>query len=308
VAGRRRGACLWRTRRDGVRVRPDFSAVRIHEGSVAQRLSERIRPGVHGRQRRLLPRRPATDTSTAAGSSFAHELTHTVQQGGAAMRTTATYSRGTRPLRFGVAPNVQRVFDVGQHRLDFGDADRASDGGIGGVLFIRTARLGWSSSPACAARGGGQWFCMASSPRTRRKASGHRRPSRRIATNADVLGIQQKRSSTSIPSRPQADQNNRLVRLRGSCRRHHPHPRTRGAALEVVQRGDDRSGRGRRPPGEEDKAKKDQPPEGPPQSAVAGQTLGRAAAMDIFTGNATASSGKANLENLSSTPRPRLSR
>lgn len=70
----------------------DFGAVRIHEGSQASELNDRIQAKAFTVGRDVFFRDGLPDTSTASGQHLlAHELTHTIQQGGAAVaRSTRT--------------------------------------------------------------------------------------------------------------------------------------------------------------------------------------------------------------------------
>jgi hypothetical protein len=67
----------------------DFSSVRVHDDSAAQELNRRMSAEAFTIGRDIFFSGKAPDTSSTAGASLlAHELTHVVQQGGAAQRRT----------------------------------------------------------------------------------------------------------------------------------------------------------------------------------------------------------------------------
>lgn len=85
----------------------DFSAIRVHQGSQAADLSDRIQAKAFTVGRDVYFRDGLPDVNTASGQHLlAHELTHTIQQGGVAQRRDGNS-----------APEVQRRADTTVQRL-----------------------------------------------------------------------------------------------------------------------------------------------------------------------------------------------
>ena len=81
----------------------DFSGVRIHTGTAADALNDRVQASAFTIGNDIFFRGGAPDTSSAAGQELmAHELTHTVQQGAAtARRSIAPSGRSTHSVQRG---------------------------------------------------------------------------------------------------------------------------------------------------------------------------------------------------------------
>ena len=95
----------------------DFGAIRVHTGSLATDLNNRIQAKAFTTGRSIYFRDGLPDTSTTDGQSLlAHELTHTVQQGAAPLRRTTGHetvkSAGERVQRRARTPELRDVVET----------------------------------------------------------------------------------------------------------------------------------------------------------------------------------------------------
>ena len=88
----------------------DFSAVRVHTGDAAARASRRLNAAAFTVGHEVFFGRGRFQPDSAPGRSLiAHELAHTVQQGGAAQAATAQRSVDAATVHERSAPRVQRL-------------------------------------------------------------------------------------------------------------------------------------------------------------------------------------------------------
>ena len=128
----------------------DFGAVRVHTGDQAAQLSRGLQAQAftHGPDVFFGAGRYAPDTA-AGRRLLAHELTHVVQQGGAPKRDPARYGRSTIPVvpapRGDAAPGgsaglIQRKLSWKNTQWEKAKSAWASGGGTVGVVFVTDER------------------------------------------------------------------------------------------------------------------------------------------------------------------------
>ena len=89
----------------------DFGHIRIHEGSKASELNDRIQAKAFTVGSDIYFRDGAPDTSSREGQHLlAHELTHTVQQGGRVQRSTGSIQRHTDVVQRGFMDSIANFF------------------------------------------------------------------------------------------------------------------------------------------------------------------------------------------------------
>ncbi|MET0910050.1 MAG: DUF4157 domain-containing protein, partial [Ilumatobacteraceae bacterium] len=88
----------------------DFSRIRVHTGAQSKDLNERIQAQAFTIGSDVYFRDGAPDASSASGQQLlAHELTHTIQQGGAVHRSTSIGPRPAGRIRRSAQRTVQRT-------------------------------------------------------------------------------------------------------------------------------------------------------------------------------------------------------
>lgn len=89
----------------------DFGHIRIHEGSKASELNDRIQAKAFTVGSDIYFRDGAPDTSSKEGQQLlAHELTHTVQQGGRVQRSAESVQRHTDIVQRGFFDSISNFF------------------------------------------------------------------------------------------------------------------------------------------------------------------------------------------------------